>query len=153
MEARVTASSNQPMVLTEDQEECNQAAEAYTEDVIAPEPKRIIKSNSDSSKNVGTGQAFRKYRYAAIQVTLGPAISAGKGCVDSGCGVTIADQRFVNTYLPEPNIRLMASPLSFGLTTDEEKLRAITKLVFPKNLSLLETYLGMTGWLRNYVRN
>ena len=40
---------------------------------------------------------------------------------------------------------------SLGLATSEEKLRAISNLAFPKTLSMLETYLGMTGWLRDYI--
>lgn len=49
-------------------------------------------------------------------------------------------------FIGYPSVKLLGQKVdSFGLTTDEEKLIVIIKLVFPKNLSLLETYLGMTG--------
>jgi hypothetical protein len=38
-----------------------------------------------------------------------------------------------------------------GLATAEQKLEAIRKLRFPDTLKELETYLGLTGWLRQYV--
>jgi len=34
---------------------------------------------------------------------------------------------------------------SIGLTTSEEKIRVISKLLFPTTLRKLETYLGLTG--------
>jgi Reverse transcriptase (RNA-dependent DNA polymerase) len=40
---------------------------------------------------------------------------------------------------------------SFGLTTPEEKLKAIANLEFPRTLQQLETYLGLTGWMRQYI--
>lgn len=41
---------------------------------------------------------------------------------------------------------------SLGLATVEKKLQAISKLKFPRSLRQLEHYLGLTGWLREYVR-
>ncbi len=41
--------------------------------------------------------------------------------------------------------------LGLGLTISEEKIAAIAKLTFPTTLKALETYLGMTGWLRDYI--
>lgn len=40
---------------------------------------------------------------------------------------------------------------SLGLTTLEKKLKAIKLLTYLKTLSVLEYYLGLTGYLRNYV--
>jgi hypothetical protein len=40
---------------------------------------------------------------------------------------------------------------SLGLTTPEEKLKAIANLKFPYTLQQIETYLGFTGWMRQYV--
>ena len=40
---------------------------------------------------------------------------------------------------------------SIGLTTSEEKIRAISILTFLDSLRKLETYLGLTYWLRKYV--
>ena len=40
---------------------------------------------------------------------------------------------------------------SFGLLTSAERLAAISKLRFPITLAALETYLSITGYLRNYI--
>ncbi|TAQ83100.1 hypothetical protein B7494_g8576 [Chlorociboria aeruginascens] len=40
-----------------------------------------------------------------------------------------------------------------GLSTTEERLAAIRGLAFPKTLKDLETYLGMTGYLRQYIKD
>jgi hypothetical protein len=40
---------------------------------------------------------------------------------------------------------------SLGMTTAEEKIRAITALKFPATLRQLETFLGLTGWLRSSI--
>ena len=42
---------------------------------------------------------------------------------------------------------------ALGLATAEDKLAAIISLAFLKTLSQLEKYLGMTGYLRQYVPN
>jgi hypothetical protein len=55
-------------------------------------------------------------------------------------------------FIGYPSVQLLGQKVdSFGLTTSEEKLRAITQLEFPKTLRQLETYLGMTGYLRHYI--
>ena len=40
---------------------------------------------------------------------------------------------------------------AFRLTIADEKLKAIQKLKFPSTLSQLEIYLGLTGWLRQFI--
>ena len=55
-------------------------------------------------------------------------------------------------YVGYPSVQLLGQKVdSFGLSTAEDKLKAIAALSFPATLSQLETYLGLTGWLRNYV--
>ena len=55
-------------------------------------------------------------------------------------------------FLGYPSVHLLGQKVnSFGLSTADDKLKAISQLDFPRTLSQLETYLGMTGWLRNYV--
>ena len=57
-------------------------------------------------------------------------------------------------FLGYPSVQLLGQKVdSLGLWTAEDKLKAISKLAFPETLSKLETYLGMTGWLRDYVAN
>ena len=40
---------------------------------------------------------------------------------------------------------------ALGLTTMEEKIKAMQRIRFPQKLKELETYLGMTGALRHFV--
>jgi hypothetical protein len=56
------------------------------------------------------------------------------------------------TFLGYPTIALLGQKVdSLGLTTAEDKLSAIRDLQFPRTLKHLETYLGKTGYLRQYV--
>ena len=56
------------------------------------------------------------------------------------------------SYVGYPSVKLLGQRVdSLGLSTAEEKLEAISKLNFPLTLSSLETYLGLTGYLRNYI--
>jgi hypothetical protein len=55
------------------------------------------------------------------------------------------------SYIGFPSIKLLGYKVdALGLATPEEKIRAISKLQFPETLKGLETYLGMTGALRQY---
>jgi len=55
-------------------------------------------------------------------------------------------------FLGYPTVQLLGQKVSsLGLATDEEKLKAIACLTFPRTLKELETYLGLTGWLRQFV--
>jgi len=55
-------------------------------------------------------------------------------------------------FLGYPSVQLLGQHInSLGLATTEEKLKAIAWIKFPKTLKDLETYLGLTGWLRQYV--
>lgn len=57
-------------------------------------------------------------------------------------------------FLGYPSVQLLGQKVdSLGLWTAEDKLQAIAKLSFPETLAKLETYLGMTGWLRDYIAN
>ncbi|TAQ84474.1 hypothetical protein B7494_g7190 [Chlorociboria aeruginascens] len=42
---------------------------------------------------------------------------------------------------------------ALGLSTTEERLEAIRRLTFPQTLKHLETYLGMTGYLRQFIKD
>jgi len=56
------------------------------------------------------------------------------------------------SYLGLPIIDLLGQKVSsLGLTIIQDKIEVIMKLEFLKNLRDLEIYLGLTGWLRQYV--
>ena len=56
------------------------------------------------------------------------------------------------TFLGYPSITLLGQRVdSLGMSTSEEKLAAIRSLRFPTSLRDLETFLGLTGWLRSSV--
>jgi hypothetical protein len=64
----------------------------------------------------------------------------------------IVFSKSLDEHLGYPSIPLLGQKVdSLGLTTAEDKLKAIAKLSFPKTLKDLEKYLGATGWLRDYV--
>lgn len=56
------------------------------------------------------------------------------------------------SFLNYPNVELLGQQVNFfDLTTSEEKLRAIKHFTYPETLGALEYYLGLTGYLRNYI--
>lgn len=56
------------------------------------------------------------------------------------------------SFLNYPNVGLLGQKISFlGLTTSKKKFRAIKLFNYPKTLGALEYYLGLTGYLRNYI--
>ena len=56
------------------------------------------------------------------------------------------------SYLNYPNVVLLGQQVdSLSLTTLEQKLKAIKFLTYPDTLGALEYYLGLTGYLRNYI--
>ena len=64
-------------------------------------------------------------------------------------GVSLAPAK---SYLGYPSVMLLGQRVdSLGMTTAEEKIRAITALRFPGSLRELETFLGLTGWLRSLI--
>ena len=63
--------------------------------------------------------------------------------------VTLNPQK---AYLGYPSITLLGQKVNgLGLTSATEKIAAISGWKFPCNLKLLESYLGFTNWLRDYI--
>ena len=55
-------------------------------------------------------------------------------------------------YIGYPSITLLKQKVNgLGLTSAAEKIAVIRNWKFPRNLKLLESYLGFTNWLRNYI--
>ncbi len=56
------------------------------------------------------------------------------------------------SFLNYPDVRLLGQRVnSLGLTTSDEKLKAIRLLTYPDILGALEYYLGLTGYLQSYI--
>ena len=56
------------------------------------------------------------------------------------------------SFIGYPSVQLLGQRVNaFGLSTAIEKLQAIAQIEFPTTLKLLETYLGMTSYLRQYI--
>ncbi len=56
------------------------------------------------------------------------------------------------SFLGYPSVQLLGQKVdALGLATAEEKLAAISNLSFPRTLTQLEKYLGLTGYLRQYI--
>lgn len=56
------------------------------------------------------------------------------------------------SFLGFPSVTLLGQRVdSLGMSTSEEKVKAITALRFPSSLRDLEIFLGLTGWLRNSI--
>ena len=60
--------------------------------------------------------------------------------------------KLIKYFLNYPDIRLLDQRVNFlGLTALEKKFRAIKYLTYPETLDALKYYLGLTGYLRNYI--
>lgn len=56
------------------------------------------------------------------------------------------------SYLNYPDVGLLSQQInSLDLTNSAEKLKAIQLLTYPNILGALEYYLGLTGYLCNYI--
>ena len=57
-------------------------------------------------------------------------------------------------FIGFPSVRLLGQKVDgLGMTTPEDKLVAIRELDFPRSLKELETYLGLVGCFRHYIRS
>lgn len=56
------------------------------------------------------------------------------------------------SYLNYPNAALLKQRVnSLGLSTSEEKLKAVRLLKYPETLEALKYYYGLTRYLRSYI--
>lgn len=56
------------------------------------------------------------------------------------------------SYLNYPDVVLLGQQVdSLGLSTSEQKLKAIKLFTYPNTLGALEYYLGLTGYLKSYI--
>ncbi len=100
----------------------------------AETPKNIVDSDSDSAKDIGLGQAFRKYRYARVNINLTAISKVIIVCMDSGCWVSLIDEANINQFLPDTPIRAMAAPIEvsdIGSNRDQTDGYVIAPLYIP----------------------
>ena len=71
----------------------------------------IVDSDATDRTNVGTGLAFRGWNYAHILVRMLLTAIDEEVCIDTGCGVTLADKPWLLALLPEVEIRRMPKAL------------------------------------------
>ena len=87
----------------------------------SPEPT-IIRSNVDSSADIGTGYGFRGWNYAKAKASLAVAAVPEDVCLDTGASVSLMDRNFFKAQAPNTPIRTMASPLQVrGLGTNRHE--------------------------------
>jgi hypothetical protein len=56
------------------------------------------------------------------------------------------------TFLGYPSVELLGHRVDgFGMSTTEERVAAMKAIQFPENLQQLERFIGMAGWLRQFV--
>ena len=64
-------------------------------------------------------------------------------------GICLSSQKLFLTY---PSVQLLGQCVdALGLATAEDKLAAIVNIEFPQTLSALKKYLGITGYLQQYI--
>ena len=67
----------------------------------------------------------------------------------AGLNIVLAPTK---TFLEFPSTTLLGQKVDcFGMAAATEKIQAISQLAFPITLQDLEHYLGLTGWLWDYV--
>lgn len=56
------------------------------------------------------------------------------------------------SFIGYPSVTLLGQKVDgLGLSTAEDKVKALRDIQFPRMLKDLETYLGLTGWLQQYI--
>ena len=83
------------------QEQVKATANINNTDTLAVVSIKIITSNVDSTKDIESGQAFRKYRYTRIKVKLSPQHLASEIYTDSGCSVILIERTFLTKCLSD----------------------------------------------------
>jgi hypothetical protein len=68
---------------------------------------------------LGTGYAFRGYRYAEVQIRASISGEDQWACADSGCGMSVADESWFRDTFPEAHVAAMPVPIRIkGIASD-----------------------------------
>ena len=73
---------------------------------------QIVSSTAPASQ-APPGYAFRGRRYAQVLLKLGsPQNEAKTVCVDTGCGMSLIDRKFLKEFAPTASISIMPTPMT-----------------------------------------
>lgn len=71
----------------------------------------VVESNAIDRTNIGTGLVFRGWNYAHIPVRLLSTVTDEEVCIDTGCGVILAEKPWLLSLFPNVSIRRMSKSL------------------------------------------
>ena len=94
----------------------------------------VVESNATDRTNIGTGLAFRGWNYAHIPVRLLPTATDEEVCIDTGCGVTLAEKPWLLSLLPNVSIRRMSKSLrvkGLGSAMHDTDQYVLTPMLIP----------------------
>ncbi|KAL8794913.1 MAG: hypothetical protein Q9182_007582 [Xanthomendoza sp. 2 TL-2023] len=86
------------------------------------------------SANIGSGYSYRSWNYAKVQATFDPGLPTSSVCMDTGCGVLLADRKWLLQAIPEVDIHFKAEPLKVrgvGTTGQETREFAVVPIHLP----------------------
>lgn len=90
-----------------------------TESPIAPSQLGVRIIRPTKRPSLGIGYAFRGYRYAEVQVRSSADSEDQWICVDSGCGMTVADEPWFREAFPNAHVANMPVPIRIkGIASD-----------------------------------
>ena len=78
---------------------------------LSDQALEVIDSQATDRTGIGTGLAFRGWNYAHILVRFLLDAIDQEVCIDTGCGVTLADKPWLLALLPEIEVKTMSKPL------------------------------------------
>ena len=79
--------------------------------VVIEGPQEIVKSTANSSKEIGSGHAFRGYHYAMGAAKVIEDAEIAELCFDTGCSITLVGRAWLKQVLLDKEVRRMASPI------------------------------------------
>lgn len=94
---------------------------------------KIIESTAKSD-DIGSGYGFRAYNYVKTGMKMSPDGPEETVCLDTGCGSTLVDRKFLARMKPDATILSMSEPLAVrGVGTDVHKTKefVVEPMFFP----------------------
>ena len=95
-------------LVTQVQPKLSAAASSMTANTFSVE---IVESSATDCTNIGKSLAFHGWNYAHVAIRLFPKTIDIEVCIDTGCGITLADRTWLLSLLPEVLICRMSKSL------------------------------------------